>query len=83
MLDGNAAAGLLEEIFSLEMTVSWTTCAYCGARGQMGALHLYDRAPGLVFRCPICRNVEMKIVKGRDRYFIDLTGVRRLEVETS
>jgi hypothetical protein len=30
MLDGNAAAGILNEIFALEMTSSSIKCANCG-----------------------------------------------------
>ncbi len=30
-LDGNAAAGVMAEVFQLEMTMAVTTCASCGA----------------------------------------------------
>lgn len=79
-LDGNAAAGLLREIFPFEMTVTWTTCAHCGALDQVGALVVYLQAPGVVFRCPACGSVLMRIVRGRARYFVELTGVRCLEI---
>jgi hypothetical protein len=36
-------------------------------------------APGAVVRCPACEQVLMRIVKGRGRYWIDLTGTRCLE----
>ena len=32
MLDGNAVAGLLEEVFAVEMTSAIATCDGCGAR---------------------------------------------------
>ena len=38
MLDANAAAGLLEEIFGAEMTASPTECAHCGKEGEIGTL---------------------------------------------
>ena len=36
-LDGNAAAGLLQEVFVHELTVARGACASCGAVGEMGA----------------------------------------------
>jgi Family of unknown function (DUF6510) len=32
MLDGNAVAGLLQEVFATEMTIAVATCGTCGAR---------------------------------------------------
>lgn len=81
-LDGNAAAGLLAEIFSSEMTISWATCAHCGAEDQVGRLMVYMHAPGTVFRCPVCGKVVLRIVQGRDKLWMDLGGVRRLVVDS-
>jgi Family of unknown function (DUF6510) len=36
MLDGNAVAGLLQEVFAVEMTTAVGTCARCGAAGPVG-----------------------------------------------
>ena len=79
-LDGNAGAGLLAEVFQVEMTMSFTTCAHCGGRGEVGRLIVYMRAPGAVFRCSICGQVQMKIVSAPGRYWIDMTGVRVMEI---
>jgi hypothetical protein len=79
-LDGNAGAGLLAEVFQTEMTLTWTTCFHCGTHGQMGNLILYSQGPGAVFRCSVCGMVQLKIVRGRDRYWVDMTGVRALEL---
>ena len=38
-LDGNAAAGLLRELFAFEMTTALGTCANCGKTGSIGELH--------------------------------------------
>ena len=35
-LDGNAAAGVLQEIFGIEMTTVAATCATCGAVAPIG-----------------------------------------------
>ena len=81
-LDGNAIAGLLREIFTMEMTNAESTCAGCGAVHAVGRVDVYLNAPGAVVRCPSCEQVLMRIVQGRDRYWLDLTGIRCLEFKT-
>lgn len=78
-LDGNAIGGLLREIFVVEMTTARGTCASCGAVNEVGRLQVYVHAPGTVVRCPACEQVLMRIVRGRGRYWIDMTGTRTLE----
>jgi Zn finger protein HypA/HybF involved in hydrogenase expression len=78
-LDGNAIAGLLQEIFSVEMTSADATCAGCGKVSLIGAVDVYANAPGVVVRCPACGQVLMRVVKGRGRCWVDLAGIRRLE----
>jgi Zn finger protein HypA/HybF involved in hydrogenase expression len=82
-LDGNAIAGLLREIFTMEMTNAESTCAGCGAVHAVGRVDVYLNAPGVVVRCPACEQVLMRIVQGRGRYWIDLTGTRCLEFTES
>jgi hypothetical protein len=79
MLDGNAIAGLLQEVFAAEMTTAIGTCGDCRTPGPVRAAHLY-RGAGIVLRCPHCDNVLAKIVKNNSRVWIDLTGIRTLEV---
>ena len=79
MLDGNAVAGLLQEVFAVEMTAAVGTCGGCATPGPLGAVHVY-RGAGTVLRCPDCGNALAKIVKSDSRVWIDLTGIRTLEV---
>ena len=58
-LDGNAVAGLLQEVFAVEMTTAIGTCSGCGTAGPVGAARLY-RGAGIVLRCPHCDNVLAK-----------------------
>ena len=51
-LDGNAIAGLLHEIFTMEMTNARGTCGSCGAVNEVGRVQVYIHAPGPVVRCP-------------------------------
>lgn len=78
-LDGNAIGGLLSEIFAMEMTTAQATCGSCAAINVVGRVDVYLNAPGAVVRCPSCEHVLMRIVHGRGRYWVDLTGTRCLE----
>lgn len=80
-LDGNAAAGLLADVFSTEMTICWATCAHCGAQDQVGRLVVYMHAPGTVFRCTVCGKVVLRIVQGQQKIWLDFSGIQRLVLE--
>jgi len=79
MLDGNAIGGLLQEVFGEDMTMAIGTCNACGAAGPLGATHVY-RAAGVVIRCPRCDGVLGKIVQNGPRIWLDLRGIRTLEI---
>jgi len=74
MLDGNALAGLMQEIFGLEMTTNTAECANCGNVSEMGGLHAYTQAPGAVLRCPACEEVMLTIVQTPDAIYLDARG---------
>jgi ribosomal protein S27E len=79
-LDGNATAGALAELFVFDVTVARTTCATCGDVRPIGELHAYVRAAGTVLRCATCGAVQVRLVRAPDRAWLDLRGVRVLEV---
>jgi hypothetical protein len=79
MLDGNAVAGVLQEVFAVEMTTTMGTCARCGAMEAVGAIHVY-RGAGLALRCPHCDNTLVKIVRNDTRLWMSFPGLRTLEV---
>jgi len=79
MLDGNAVAGLLQEVFAVEMTTGVATCDGCGASEPVGAIHVY-RGAGVVLCCPHCDNALVKIVSDDTRVWIDFRGTRTLEL---
>jgi Family of unknown function (DUF6510) len=81
MLDGNAVAGLLQEVFAVEMTTALGTCGDCGATDAVGAMHVY-RGAGVVMRCPHCDNALVTIVKADTHVWIAFSGVRMLQVNT-
>ena len=79
MLDGNAVAGLLQEVFAVEMTTAITTCNSCGATEAVGALQVF-RGAGMVMRCPHCDNALATLVKVDTRVCIGFVGVRTIQV---
>ena len=81
MLDGNAAAGILHEIFALEMTASPTECANCGAEGEIGALLAFTQGPGIVLRCPACEGVMIRIVQTERAIYLDARGAVYLRLD--
>ena len=81
MLDGNAMAGLLHEIFALEMTASPTECVNCGHEHQLGALLAFTQSPGAVLRCPACEGVMLRIVETPDAIYLDARGAAYLRLE--
>jgi hypothetical protein len=78
-LDGNAAAGVLQEVFAAEVTTAIATCRGCGAADAVGALHVYVSA-GIVLRCPQCDTVLLRVVDGGTRLWVDFGGLRSLEL---
>ena len=75
MLDGNALAGLLHEVFShAETTIAPVECATCGRHGEMGSLWAFVETPGYILRCPDCQNIIMRITVTPDQVFVDARG---------
>ena len=57
-LDGNAAAGLLRELFALDVTVARFTCAECGAVGEVGRGAESLAAPWVLFSAALPATVS-------------------------
>jgi uncharacterized protein DUF6510 len=79
MVDGNAVAGLLQEVFAVEMTTSLGTCGGCGATEPLGAVHVY-RGAGVVLRCPHCHDALATIVASDTAIWIGSCGLRTLRM---
>ena len=79
MLDGNAIAGLLFDIFGAEMTTATGICAGCGASAAVAEFEVYLRAPGTVARCRSCGNALMVLVTIRGISCVDLRGLAAFE----
>jgi len=79
-LDGNAAGGILHELFPFEMTTVEATCGQCGATGAIGTLAAYIHGMGTVLRCPACDQVLIRITHAKGRYWLDMRGVQVLQI---
>ena len=80
-LDGTAAAGILQAIFPFDMTLVQATCMGCGTTNAIGATAAYMHGMGTILRCPSCDTVLIRIVHVRERYLLDMQGVRVLEIQ--
>ncbi len=83
-LDGNAAGGILGEVFAFEMTNAEGACANCGAVAQVGAAMVDPHGMGTIVRCAACDNALMRVAHqggSPGRYFLDLMGFEYLRIE--
>ena len=65
-LDGNAAAGLLGEIFAVDLTAARCCCGGCGATEQLRPRPCTRPVPGTVMRCVHCGHT-MAVRRARRR----------------
>jgi hypothetical protein len=80
-VDGNAVAGAFAEVFVIDMTMARTTCATCADTRPVAELRAYVRSAGTVLRCTSCGAVQVRLVRAPERAWLDLRGVKVLEVD--
>jgi len=78
--DGNAMAGPLAELFSVDVSAAATTCAGCGRRSHVAQLHVYASGPGAVARCPGCQDPVLRYVRTPAAAILDLRGTVSLVI---
>ncbi len=79
-LDGNAAAGTLQAIFPFDMTLVQATCTGCGTTNAIATLAVYMHGMGTIVRCPSCDMVLIRVTNVKERYWLDMQGVRVLQI---
>lgn len=82
-LDGNAAGGILREVFAQEMTTALVTCAGCETEAVVGTLLEYGHGMGIVLRCPTCNTPVLRIVSAKGLLRLDLRGIHLLTISNS
>jgi hypothetical protein len=80
-LDGNAAGGVLGDIFAFETTTARVACAKCGAVWRVGQAMVYTHDMGTIVRCSTCDNTLIRVARGPGRYWLDLRGVEYLQID--
>ena len=70
-VDGNVLGGAVSEV-----------CAGCRSVSALRVLDVSLDAPGAVGRCRSCGAVPLRRVRGETRTWLDLTGIRALEIPT-
>jgi Family of unknown function (DUF6510) len=78
--DGNALAGPFQDVFRVEVTTAIGRCTNCGRTGPMAEVRVFDHAPGLVARCPVCDQVLARLVRDRGRAWVGLRGLSFLQL---
>ena len=73
-LDGNAAGGLLREVFAFDATAARMTCSGCTRIVPMGELRLYAIELGAIVRCPSCDEAVVRIGRTPRGLWLDLRG---------
>lgn len=79
-LDGNAAGGLLRELFTIDTTAAEATCGGCGRAAAVGALLEYGQQMGVILRCASCDTPLLRIVRTDAAMYVDFSGMRRLRI---
>ena len=82
-LDGNAAGGLLGQIFAFEMTMAEVICAHCDAVGPIGAAVVFATAMGTIIRCAGCGETLIRVAHGPQRLWVDFSGTRLLQLSAA
>jgi hypothetical protein len=79
-LDGNAAAGLLQQIFAIDITMARITCGGCQSVQPLAALRLYGLPMGNILRCPRCQATLIRAAAREKECWLDLRGVSALRL---
>ena len=80
VLDANAVAGDLAELFGFEVTSVVHRCGHCGNVAAVGTLLAWTQGPGVTLRCHVCREVVVRYVRAGSRTYLDLRGAAYLEM---
>jgi predicted RNA-binding Zn-ribbon protein involved in translation (DUF1610 family) len=79
-MDGNMLGGELGDLFTADITTAVGQCASCGASMTIAQTMVYADAPGMIARCPTCGAVMLRLVRGPDRAWLDMTGLAYLQL---
>jgi hypothetical protein len=78
MLDGNATALLLQQIFVPDITLAKIRCDSCDCVSGVGSLTLHASPMGAVLKCADCESDLMRAVETPRGLWLEMTGARYL-----
>jgi hypothetical protein len=78
VLDGNAAAAALQEIFLADVTTALVQCEVCGSVGAVGSLLFYAAPMGVVLRCANCTAILLRAVNTPRGRWLEMRGALSL-----
>ena len=78
VLDGNAAASALRQIFVADITTAHIQCDACGLVGEVGSLFLYAAPMGVVLRCANCAAIVLRAVDTPHGRWLEMRGAHFL-----
>ena len=78
VLDGNATATLLRQLFVPDIPLAKIRCEACDCLSSVGSLALYAAPMGAVLKCADCENVLMRAVDTPHGLWLEMTGARNL-----
>ena len=79
-VDGNAAAGILSEVFVPDLTTARAKCAHCGVTRTIGTLIVYAHGMGMIVRCPGCDGVILRLARTPTHVWLDSTGATSIVI---
>ena len=80
VLNSNAAAGLLQQIFAVDVTRASITCVACESVQPLASLRLFGLPMGYILSCPQC---HATLIRGADTSARVLTRLPRCLNATS
>jgi hypothetical protein len=78
--DGSTLAGAFHEVFRVDVSAAIGCCTACGRTAPVAEVRVFDHAPGVVARCPVCDQVLLRLVHGPGRTWMDLRGLTYLQL---
>jgi hypothetical protein len=74
VLDGNAAGGLLQQIFAVDVTSASITCVACESVQPLASLRLFGLPMGYILSCP---QRHATLIRGADTSARELARLPR------
>ena len=74
-VDGNALAGVLADVFGVEMTAAIARCRHCQRIFELAVAHVFITAMGSVMRCAHCQSTLAVIVTKPHEILFSPTGL--------